>query len=153
MREFLKEHIAPEMIEVMEEYPEIFLEASTYIKSHTAGYDSNAEICNLRYGFEHGIGWKEIVRGFCADIREFCTRTGASYKACIMKEKFGMFTPQGDWSNLKDEDWKGAHEIESKWGKMSLTVCELTGKPGKLRTSKGWWRTLSDEKAKELGYL
>jgi hypothetical protein len=29
--------------------------------------------------------------------------------------------------------------------KESLTICEVTGKPGKLRTDIGWYRTLCDE--------
>jgi hypothetical protein len=37
---------------------------------------------------------------------------------------------------------------------MSGTVCERTGQPGKMcRSREGWRKTLSPEKAKELGYF
>jgi hypothetical protein len=114
----------------------------------------------LRYGFEHGNGWKEIVRGFCREIQDLCDKASANgdrfqYKGCIMKEKFGEFTPQGDYEydKLSWEKYRDAYyTICNKWEEKSLTVCEITGKEGRRRRRGSWLKTLCDEEAEKLEY-
>ena len=171
MRQFDINNVDLEMLDIVKEFPEIFLEPSDEVAHYYEQYGTNPDnvsmcnkkenLINLRYGFEHDNGWKEIVRGFCRDIQDLCNRAKANgdrfqYKGCIMKEKFGQFTPQGDlicdkesWNKYRDE----YYAICNKWEKKSLTICEVTGKEGKLRTRPhGWVRTLCDEEAKKQGY-
>ena len=155
--EFVKENVKEEWLPVIEEFPEIFLKPSEYVENVWDAYYQTRgikkeDLVNLRYGFEHGIGWKEIVRGFCEDMEALKQKAKENgdhfqYKGCIMKEKFGTFTPQGDveadketWTKYSEEYYK----IMNKWEKASLSVCEVCGEPGKLRT-KGWHKTLCDK--------
>ncbi len=103
--QFCKKDVQPELVDVLEEFPKIFLEPSTEVSNYYEKYGKDlfprSELCNLRSGFEHGVGWKEILRGFCREIQDLCDKAAANgdkfqYKGFIIKEKFGEFTPQGD---------------------------------------------------------
>ena len=150
MKQFDINGVQPEMMDVVEEFPKIFLEPSKDVLEWQAKYPENMpkteELVNLRFGFEHGLGWKEIVRGFCKDMQEFSDKHGVQYKGGIMKEKFGTFTPQGDIEGYRKEIFDEYCDIERKWAEKSQTMCEITGKPGKLcRTRGGWRKTLCEE--------
>jgi hypothetical protein len=152
--------IEPEWLDVVKEFPKIFLEPSKEVLGYYDQYVEKfpiEELCNLRFGFEHGSGWKEIVRGFCKEMQELADKAESNgnvfqYKSCIMKEKFGTFTPQGDiehdgcWEKYRDE----YYDIIDKWEKASLEICEVTGKPGKLCNLNGWYRTLCDDEAEKI---
>ena len=165
MRQFNKLEVQREMLDVVEEFPKIFLEPSAEVLFWTEKEETpKDQVVNLRFGFEHGLGWKEIVRGFCSEMQALCDEAAENgwyfqYKACIMKEKFGQFRPQGDYESddhmpaeVCREYIKRAYEIESKWEDESYKVCEVTGKGGKLY-SKGWMRTLCEEEAKKANYI
>lgn len=151
MSEFDKQWIEPEWKEVIEEFPNIFLDLSDEVKERSGNV-------NLRYGFEMGIGWKEIVRGFCKDLENLIQMAkdkghDIEYKACIMKEKFGEFRPQGDFlgedRQLYMEDY---FDIVDKWSAKSCSVCENTGEKGSLKRMSRIYKTLSDKEAERLGY-
>lgn len=155
--EFTKEHLKDDWLPVIEQFPKIFLELSEYVEGVYEKYYKDhgikkEDLVNLRYGFEHGIGWKDIVIGFCEDMQALADKAAAAghtfqYKGCIIKEKFGQFTPQGDleksegaWEIYRDE----YYGICREWEEKSLTVCEACGKDGKLCDT-GWWKTCCDE--------
>lgn len=151
MKQFTKDNLEPEWIPVVEEFPKIFLEKSDHINQWTKD-EPQENVVNLRFGFEHGLGWKEIVRGFCKDVQDLADKAEANgdtfqYKGCIMKEKFGRFTPQGDidtsegaWEKYREE----YYDICNKWESKSYTVCEVCGEPGTL-TGKAWVKTVCKE--------
>lgn len=166
-------NIDSEMMDIVKKYPKIFLEPSEVIlfyfeksvksPENTITCNVKENLVNLRYGFEHGCGWKSIVDGFCADMQALCDEAEENgllfqYKACIMKEKFGIFTPQGNYfydenkGKVNKEYFSRANEIISKWEDESLKVCEITGESGKLRKRGYWVKTLCDEKAAEYDY-
>ena len=154
--EFHRNNIEPEWQDLVEEYPEIFLEPSEYVldlyNTHYANNDdenlpkSLDEVSNLRYSFECSIGWKEIIRDFCKKIRalvEYAKSEGHEivYKTCILKEKFGSISDQGDFygedARLYYADYrKISNELEDASGK----TCELCGKPGGVVSNKGWYK-------------
>lgn len=159
--EFLKEHLKEDWLPVVEQFPKIFLEPSEYVsdcyeKYYKSKGVSKEDLVNLRYGFEHGIGWKDIVIGFCEEVQQLADKAAAEghtfqYKGCIMKEKFGQFRPQGDIEK-SDGAWeiyfREYYDICNKWEDKSLKVCEVCGKDGTCRGG-GWYKTLCDEHSKK----
>lgn len=155
--EFTKQEISEEWLTVVEQFPKIFLELSTEVLQRYEAYYKHKgipkdQVINLRDGFEHGIGWKDIVIGFCQEMQELADKAVTEgktfqYKGCIFKEKFGQFTPQGHleksdgaWEIYRDDYYK----IIRKWEEKSLTTCEVCGKNGQP-TERGWIRTLCNE--------
>lgn len=160
--EFLKQNLSQIWLPVIEQFPKIFLEPSEYVQGVYDNFYNvegikKEDLVNLRYGFEHRDGWKDIVIGFCEDMQALADKAAAEghtfqYKGCIIKEKFGQFTPQGDleksngaWEIYRDE----YYDICRKWEEKSLTVCEVCGKDGELRST-GWWKTRCDEHNKKI---
>ena len=98
MKEFDIESVDPEMMDVVKEFPKIFLEPSEYISQWLVKYPDNMpkkeDLVNLRYGFEHGTGWKEIVRGFCKEIQEFCDDKPIQYSVELHLEEI-----KSTWGN------------------------------------------------------
>ncbi len=165
MKQFHLSAVQPEMMDIVQEFPKIFLELSDCVRYWTEKESTpENQACNLRFGFEHDLGWKEIVRGFCSEMQALCDEAAENgwyfqYKACIMKEKWGQFRPQGDYESdahmpreVAREYMNRAEYIESKWENESYKVCEITGKEGKLYSG-NWYKTLCEEKARELNYI
>jgi len=72
--EFLKQNLSEIWLPVIEQFPKIFLEPSPYVQGLYEKYYKDEgikkeDLVNLRYGFEHGVGWKDIVIGFCEDMQ------------------------------------------------------------------------------------
>ena len=70
--EFLKQNLSEIWLPVIEQFPKIFLEPSEYVQGvydnfYNVEGIAQDQLVNLRYGFEHGVGWKDIVIGFCED--------------------------------------------------------------------------------------
>jgi hypothetical protein len=156
--EFTKQELSEEWLSVVEQFPKIFLELSVHVLERYEAYYKHQgipkdQLVNLRDGFEHGIGWKDIVIGFCQEMQELADEAVAEgntfqYKGFIFKEKFGQFTPQGDveksdgaWEIYRDKYFK----ISRKWEEKSLTTCEVCGKNGKLTAIGFWSRTICNE--------
>lgn len=165
---FSKLNIEPEFGELVNEFPEIFLEPSFEVeKTFEAGdrrmgkpmssvTQNKDDLCNLRYGFEHDVGWIEILREFCAACRELIKNAEskeARITAFIVKEKFGALEWQGNVYNLNKEEFSKYLELRGKLREKSLTTCEVSGKVGSLRkTEDGWRKTLCEEEAIRLKY-
>jgi hypothetical protein len=107
------------------------------------------------------IGWSELVRQLIKDIRNVCaTHKSALPVVLQVKSKFGglrFYLNDGfDRWDKWDRDSPAGIEI----GKLideaevkSYTICEITGQPGSYHVKDRWYATLSEGKAKELGYI
>jgi hypothetical protein len=85
--------------------------------------------------FEVELGWFPLIKDLITDLIEL----GWNKEVCQVKEKFGglrFYINDGS-----DEVFNRIHKAE----KESLTICEINGKVGELRTDIPWFRTLSDE--------
>jgi hypothetical protein len=80
-------------------------------------------------------GWFGLVK----ELIEKCIALGWNKQTCQIKEKFGGL--RFYINSASDEVFEAINEAEEK----SYKVCEVTGRPGELRTDIGWYRTLSDE--------
>jgi hypothetical protein len=106
--------------------------------------------CNLRYGFEFLQGWRDLADEFSDTATKLvqCLRADMQKDAYIhsnvFKEKFGTLRWQGR-NNLM-EPFRTLFR-SYVWDTMNSSqfVCEVTGKPGKLRQREGITQTLCDE--------
>ena len=163
--EFLRSNIDESWMDLVEEFPEIFLDPSPYVLGiHekygpvTEEYSNLDNLCNLRFSFECGIGWKNLIREFCVRIRALVQlakseRKEIHYKSCIMKEKFGELRDQGDFYGPDAAEYRQRYyDISEDVEEKSRTICEVTGNPGKRLLKGGWTRTLCEEEALKRGY-
>jgi hypothetical protein len=160
--EFLKSNISEEWMDLVEEFPQIFLELSPLVESRLVDYPkiytNRDELSNLRFGFECGVGWKSIIREFCVEITDLIQSAKDAgheihYKTCIMKEKFGDLRDQGHFYGPDAELYRQKYyDISENMEEKSRYVCEVTGGPG-IRALRGmWYKTLSPELQEQLGY-
>jgi hypothetical protein len=85
--------------------------------------------------FEVSQGWNQLIKDLISDL----IKMGWNKEIIQVKEKFGT---------LRFYINEGTDDIHRRIAKAeieSATICEATGKPGKLRTDLGWHRTLCDE--------
>jgi hypothetical protein len=85
--------------------------------------------------FQVSLGWNLIIKNLIQDL----IRLGWNKEVIQVKEKFG---------GLRFYINEGTDEIHQRIGEAeleSMKTCEITGRPGKLRTDIGWYRTLCGE--------
>ena len=85
--------------------------------------------------FECDNGWFPLIKSLIEDLIEL----GWNKQVCQVKEKFG---------GLRFYINKGSNEIHNRIRQAedeSYKTCEVTGKPGVIRTDIGWYRTLCDD--------
>jgi hypothetical protein len=90
--------------------------------------------------FVVGLGWNLIIKNLIQDL----IRLGWNKEVIQVKEKFG---------GLRFYINEGTDAIHERIGQAeleSMKTCEITGKPGKLRTDIGWYRTLCDEEYERI---
>lgn len=80
-------------------------------------------------------GWQHIVDEALEKIKSI----EPNFEVFQIKEKFGELRIYGGPGN--EEVWKIIDDATTQ----SLKTCEVCGKPGKLRTDHGWWKTVCDE--------
>jgi len=90
--------------------------------------------------FEVGLGWFPLIKDLITDLIEL----GWNKEVCQVKEKFGGLR---FYINAATSD---VHKRISQAEIESMNICEVTGKPGKLRTDIGWYRTLCDEEYERI---
>lgn len=85
--------------------------------------------------FHVGEGWYPLIKQLIEDL----IKLGWNKEVCQVKEKFGglRFYINDSSNEVHDRIMKAEDE--------SYTICEVTGKDGKLRTDIGWYTTLCDE--------
>jgi hypothetical protein len=99
------------------------------------GYYSDREPITNAGFFECNSGWYQLLKDLIVDLIEL----GWDKQICQVKEKFG---------GLRFYIYEGSDEIHERISKAendSYQTCEVTGKPGQLRTDLGWIETLCDE--------
>lgn len=104
------------------------------------------------------IGWSELVLKLFKDIRDVCEKHQSAVPRVLqVKSKFGRlcFYLDNDYPLFDRKSSAGItvmrliQEAENK----STSICEITGLPGSRHVNKsGWYATLNENKAKELGY-
>ena len=83
-----------------------------------------------------GDGWSGIIDKLCLQLSE----TPEPIKATQIKEKFGTLRFYTDVSTDQQDKFITSAENES------AIVCEVCGRPGKIRSSgRSWIKTLCDE--------
>jgi hypothetical protein len=85
--------------------------------------------------FEVESGWFPLIKDLITDLIEL----GWNKEVCQVKEKFG---------GLRFYINEGTSDVHKRIGQAeieSMNTCEVTGRPGKIRTDIGWYRTLCDE--------
>lgn len=160
MKEFDIANVKPEWMDVVQEFPEIFLIPSKYVLESWEKYHevsdyipkNKEDLVNLRFGFECRVGWKEILRGHLKKIQvlinDHAKENGkdACYKGCILKEKFGSLRDQGDIDGEdKKEYWPIYSRLCDEIYRKSIRTCEVTGTVGvTCKNAGGWVKTLSE---------
>jgi hypothetical protein len=97
-------------------------------------YSDREPITNAGF-FECDSGWYQLIKDLITDLIEL----GWNKEICQVKEKFGglrFYINEGS-----DEIHDRITEAENQ----SYEICEVTGKPGLLRTDIGWIETLCEE--------
>ena len=121
---------------LLENFPELY-----------RGFYMSYEDTAMCWGFECGDGWFNLIKDLSEELYAYTKKTGVELpEVTQVKEKYGT---------LRYYIISGTEEqyrIINKYCDMSDKICEVTGKPGKLRVKGGWYMTLSDDVAKELGY-
>ena len=90
--------------------------------------------------FQVSLGWNLIIKNLIQDL----IKLGWNKEVIQVKEKFG---------GLRFYINEGTDEIHQRIGEAeleSMKTCEITGRPGKLRTDIAWYRTLCDEEYNKL---
>jgi hypothetical protein len=95
------------------------------------------------YGIEAPDGWFDLLHELSSDletvIRSKPKKERKYYYVTQCKEKFGT---------LRFYMSKESPSIEFLVGKAedkSSSICQMCGKPARLRTKGGWWKTVCDE--------
>lgn len=91
------------------------------------------------FGIETNKGWQCIIEDLLEKLSKY-----PDVRICQIKEKFGGLRVYVDGGN--EEVFSLIDEAETK----TYNICEVTGKPGKLRTDIGWHRVLCDEEYEKV---
>jgi hypothetical protein len=93
---------------------------------------------NIPYGFECGDGWFTLLRDLSNGIISALSDCDGTFYVIQVKEKWGglRYYTQGVCSDVLTR-------LIGDSERLSMTVCEVCGSPGKLRKG-GWLSTLCD---------
>ena len=94
-----------------------------------------------QYNFEVGDGWKDLVEKLSKDLSKL------SIQVVQVKQKFGGLRFYIDAKSEKT--YAKAIVLIDEAEKASFSICESCGKPGTLRSKRGWLSTLCPECGKE----
>lgn len=99
----------------------------------------------MAFGFEFEEGWNELVLELIEKLQKI---EDCDFELLQTKEKFG--TLRFYVSSGTDE----VYDIINKYEVYSEHICEHCGEfyTAKIREKNGWYKTLDDKCAKELGY-
>lgn len=131
--------------------------------------NENNYISDLYHGLSCGDGWYNLVHDLCTEIMEAYKEAGREIDIEIyqIKEKFGTlrfyYGFKSQPRRIQGFDFIGIQgvggvritprengfekkisDIVRKYEKMSAEVCEICGKPGRLRKDLNWIRTCCD---------
>jgi hypothetical protein len=111
----------------------------------------------MAWGMEFDDGWEKLIDKCLHKLQYFCdlaSKEGEPVQviATQMKEKYGTLSFYFTGEGGKIEDWDIIDDIVEHTERMSAQVCEVSGKHGDLCSKGGWYKTLSYEQARILGY-
>ena len=131
-------------LQLVAKYPQIFKE-----------YGGDRRQTCMAWGMSHGDGWYKILDELCEKLTAIEEKTGVQTVAAQIKEKFGTLSFYHQIENGQGQRvwWEIISDLISKAKGISGRTCELTGQNGKLMVRGGYYQTLSEEKAKELGFI
>jgi hypothetical protein len=114
-------------------------------------YEKYPKMFARHRGLECDDGWFDLIDMLCSSIQfhlDHNNRDGKIPQVEIrqIKEKFGSLRFYISGGNEFLDGKISFAEL------MSGHICEISGLPGKLCQKGGWYKTLSEEKAKELGF-
>jgi hypothetical protein len=149
--------LAPWEVELANKFPLIFKEDNPDVGYYAKNIPLEERV-NLRYGFEHDSGWKELIEKLADTGTKLVTHLrenghkDASIHGFICKQKFAMLNWQGRAilpAPFQDLWYGYVSSIEAQ----SKHVCEITGQFGEVhRSETGYVRTLSKDEGKRLNY-
>ena len=98
-------------------------------------------------GFECETGWYNLIEKLCEEI--VLADKNKKVRVVQIKEKYGSLRYYTNGCSDK------IYDIIDKYERLSMETCEVCGKKGKLKVTKGfgWYKTLCETHAKELGYI
>lgn len=114
----------------------------TFPNLYAKRYASMQETC-MCWGFDCDDGWFDIIW----ELSEKLEKLGGVV-ASQVKEKYGTLRFYADWTRETDE--KLAMKYISEAEEKSAVTCEITGKPGKLISYRGWLMVRCDEELAKL---
>jgi hypothetical protein len=133
-------------IELVKKYPNI-------LRDH--GGDP-MQTC-MAWGIETDDGWYELLDKCMEKLQHFCdlcTKNGNPIQviASQIKEKYGTLSFYYSGEGGTRIDWDIIDDIISETERRSAQTCEESGKHGCLCHRGRWYKTLSYEEARKLGY-
>lgn len=141
--------MSPEKTKILyEKYPDIFRNRSLPM----------SQTC-MCWGFECDDGWFKLIDELCAQLAFLQKVTGCSIVADQVKEKFGelRFYYTMSFGDIPETEHSVLFNIVAavvdRAANQSTQTCEITGEYGSPHVRQGWWKTVSEEKAKELGFI
>ena len=105
------------------------------------------DIFNENFYFECDDGWFDIIFDLCKDMQHEINNSGCQQVvAAQVKEKFaGLRFYAGGGNEV-------TRAMIDKYAKLSSETCEVTGGKGHLCEKHGWYKTLSTQSARLLGF-
>lgn len=101
----------------------------------------------LRWGFEHGEGWRLITEQLFADLSALLGADALKLKVCQVKSKVGGYCFYADTENLSDEQRSAIEEQIAAADEDARRTCETCGQPGELVRDRGWWHVACPQHA------
>ena len=106
----------------------------------------------LAWGIECDDGWYDLIDNLCKELKNIQNKYPVNIVAKQIKEKFGDLRFYYDiLNNEEDGEFDSKKIIKevcdtvSRYELLSAKTCEKCGQPGRLDTSKPWWKTLCDK--------
>lgn len=100
----------------------------------------------MGFGFECGDGWYQLIWNLSEEIEDLLTKHNVSldyFDVFQVKEKYGGLRFYYILVNDKEDTATELYKIVDKYEKLSLKICEMCGKEGKLQEgANGWLKVL-----------
>jgi hypothetical protein len=157
-----------EEIEKRKEFEEQLFEDFPFMRGADSykGQEKSGEMRELYGAFDFGMGWYDVLREMCNAVTVAYERAGLPVDIVVYqaKEKFGKLKLRFYYQDYDP----GTHSIDSldgcglragpgsselhqevakiveKWEAKSMTVCEICGSAGEMRTDLRWVKTLCE---------
>jgi len=102
------------------------------------------------YSIDVGPGWYQIV----IDCDRELSAIDPDYTVQQIKEKYGglRYYFSRSKSNAYDETFKKMCDVVDKYEDLASRTCEVTGGPGVLMVSSGWYKTVDPNSEHSEGF-